>query len=102
MADLMDAKVEDEGDYPAWEYKNDSKLVNLMVKVFEKKYGREPVVQALHAGVECGMFIGANKEMEAVSFGPDIKDIHTPSESMDVLSVQRTWEYLLDILEEIH
>ncbi|SEP91932.1 dipeptidase D [Lachnospiraceae bacterium RM5] len=102
MADLMDAKVEDEGDYPAWEYKNDSKLVSLMVKVFEKKYGREPVVQALHAGVECGMFIGANKEMEAVSFGPDIKDIHTTSESMDVLSVQRTWEYLLDILEEIH
>ena len=89
------------GDYPAWEYLENSPLRDLMCRIFEEQYGRKPIVEALHAGVECGIFAGKIPELDCVSFGPDMKDIHTPKESMDVESVRRTWEYLLEILKQL-
>ncbi len=89
------------GEYPAWEYRQDSPLRDLMAAVFQEQYGREPVVQALHAGVECGLFAGKLPGLDCVSFGPDMRDIHTPKESMDVDSVKRTWSYLLEILKRL-
>lgn len=90
-----------QGDYPAWEYRHDSPLRDIMVDVFEEQYGRKPVIQALHAGVECGLFAGKLPGLDCVSFGPDMKNIHTSRESMDVASVQRTWTYTLGILERL-
>lgn len=90
-----------QGDYPAWEYRHDSPLRDIMVDVFEEQYGRKPVIQALHAGVECGLFAGKLPGLDCVSFGPDMKNIHTSRESMDVASVQRTWRYVLGILEKL-
>lgn len=89
------------GEYPAWEYRQDSPLRDRMVEVFEEQYGRKPVVQAIHAGVECGLFAGKLPGLDCVSFGPDMKDIHTPKESMDVESVQRTWNYTLEVLRRL-
>lgn len=89
------------GDYPAWEYRKDSPLRDLMVEVFKEQYGHAPVIQALHAGVECGVFSSKIPELDCVSFGPDMKDIHTTSESMDIDSVKRTWDYLLEILRRL-
>ena len=89
------------GDYPAWEYLENSPLRDLMCRIFEEQYVRKPIVEALHAGVECGIFAGKIPELDCVSFGPDMKDIHTPKESMDVESVKRTWEYLLEILKQL-
>lgn len=89
------------GDYPAWEYRNDSPLRDIMVEKYEELYGEKPVVQAIHAGVECGLFAGKIPGLDCVSFGPDMKDIHTPKESMDVESVKRTWEYLLAVLQAL-
>ncbi len=89
------------GDYPAWEYRNDSPLRQIMVKKYEELYGKRPVIQVIHAGVECGLFAGKIPELDCVSFGPDMKDIHTPKESMDAESVKRTWEYLLAVLQEL-
>ena len=89
------------GDYPAWEYRQDSPLRDLMKDIFTEQYGREPVIQALHAGVECGLFAGKIPDLDCVSFGPDMKDIHTTNESMDVESVKRTWEYTLEILKRL-
>ena len=90
-----------QGDYPAWEYRHDSPLRDIMVDVFEEQYGRKPVIQAIHAGVECGLFAGKLPGLDCVSFGPDMKNIHTSRESMDVASVQRTWKYTLGILEKL-
>ena len=90
-----------QGDYPAWEYRHDSPLRVIMVDVFEEQYGRKPVIQALHAGVECGLFAGKMPGLDCVSFGPDMKNIHTSRESMDVASVQRTWKYTLGILQRL-
>ena len=89
------------GDYPAWEYRKNSPLRDLMIDIFEKQYGRKPIVQALHAGVECGLFSGKLLGLDCVSFGPDMDDIHTPKESMHVDSVVRTWNYTLEILKEL-
>lgn len=111
------------GEYPAWEYKKDSKLRDLMIQVYEELYGegmnhlqslygedvaagakrigKKPVIQAIHAGVECGLFAGKIAELDCVSFGPNIYDIHTPKERLEVSSVQRTWEYVLEILKRL-
>ncbi|MBR2810055.1 MAG: aminoacyl-histidine dipeptidase [Solobacterium sp.] len=101
LAQRTGAQAELVGAYPAWEYRQDSYLRDKMVEVFAKQYGHAPVVKAIHAGLECGLFAGELEGLDAVSFGPDMKDIHTPKESMDVKSVQRTWQYLLEVLKEI-
>lgn len=101
LMEVLGGYVTLSGDYPAWEYQKDSHLREVMVSAFEKQYGRKPVVQALHAGVECGLFAGKLEGLDCVSFGPDIRDIHTPKEHMDAESVRRTWEYLLEILKNL-
>ena len=68
---------------------------------FRKMYGKDPVVQGLHAGVECGLFSGKLPGLDCVSYGPDMKDIHTPKESMCVESVKRTWDFTLEVLKQL-
>ncbi len=89
------------GDYPAWEYNQNSPLRDLMIEIFKEQYGKEPVVQALHAGVECGIFSGKLPGLDCVSFGPDMDNIHTTNESMNSESVLRTWNYTLEILKRL-
>ncbi|MDO5784523.1 MAG: aminoacyl-histidine dipeptidase [Eubacteriales bacterium] len=101
LMDVLGGSVVCAGDYPAWEFNPDSKLRDLMIEIFEEQYGRKPVVQALHAGVECGLFAGKLPGLDCVSFGPDMTDIHTTSERMDVASVQRTWRFTLEILKRL-
>ena len=86
------------GDYPAWEYRKDSPLRERMVAVFREQYGREPKVEAIHAGVECGLFAGKLPGLDCVSFGPDLTEIHTCRERMHIASVQRVWRYTLEVL----
>ena len=101
VGQMSGARMDITGDYPAWEYREDSPLRDVMVEVFEQLYGKKPVIQALHAGVECGLFAGKIPGLDCVSFGPDMKDIHTTEESMDTRSVARTWEYILEILKRL-
>ncbi len=89
------------GDYPAWEYKEDSILRRTMIRVYEERYGKTPVVEAIHAGLECGFFCHKIPGLDAVSFGPDMRDIHTPRERLSISSVNRTYEYLCHILKEL-
>lgn len=89
------------GEYPAWEYKKDSRLRDLMVEVYEEQYGEKPVIQAIHAGVECGLFAGKIHNLDCVSFGPNILDIHTPKERLDIESVERVWQYLIEVLRRL-
>ena len=86
------------GDYPAWEYRRSSPLRELMGDVFREQYGREPVVESIHAGVECGILAGKLPGLDAVSIGPDLLEIHTPRERMDIASVGRVWRFLLEVL----
>ncbi|MCQ2518069.1 MAG: aminoacyl-histidine dipeptidase [Lachnospiraceae bacterium] len=96
---LCGGEAECFGDYPAWEFKSDSPLRDKMVRVFKDMYGYEPKVEGVHAGLECGILAEKIEHLDAVSFGPDILDIHTVNERLDVKSVERTWEYILKVLE---
>ena len=87
------------GEYPAWEYKADSPLREIMTEVYTEQYGREPAVEVIHAGLECGLLSGKLDGLDCVSFGPDIVDIHTTREKLSIPSVQRTWKLLLEVLK---
>ncbi len=101
LMEALGGNVTCTGAYPAWEYRQDSPLRELMVQIYQEQYGDKPVVEALHAGVECGLFAGKLPGLDCVSFGPDMDDIHTPKESMNVDSVRRTWKYVLEILRRL-
>ena len=89
------------GDYASWEYKKDSKLRELMVKTYRKDYGSEPTVEALHAGLECGVLAGKIEGLDIVSFGPNIYDIHTPEERLSISSTKRVYDYVIHCLKEL-
>ena len=95
------ASYDESGAYPAWEYRKHSPLRDTMVAAFRDLYGREPVVEAIHAGLECGIFSDRLTGLDAVSFGPQMHDIHTSREKLDIGSVERTWDYLVAVLERL-
>ena len=89
------------GDYPAWEYKKDSHLRDIMVKLYQEMYGKEPEVVAIHAGLECGLLSDKLPGLDCVSIGPNMHDIHTSRERLEIASTRRTWEFLLEILKNL-
>lgn len=101
LCERLGGQYTESGTYPAWEYKQDSKLRDLMVAVYEELYGEKPKLDVIHAGVECGLFMDKMKDLDCVSYGPQMYDIHTPNEQLHVDSVQRTWEYTLEILKRL-
>ena len=101
LAEFHGGSTAEMGDYPAWEYQKDSHLRDTMVRVFEKMYGKKPVVVSIHAGLECGLLSEKLPGLDCVSIGPDMLDIHTSREKLDIASTRRTWEFLLEILKEL-
>jgi len=95
------ASFSSRGAYPPWEYRKDSPLRDLLVERFRALYGRDMVVHAVHAGLECGLFAEKMDGLDCVCFGPNAPEIHTPRERMEIASVERTWHYLLDILKHL-
>jgi len=98
LASLLGGCVTYAGDYPGWEYKRDSKLRELVSDVYETQTGKKPVIEAIHAGLECGVFAGKLPGLDCVSLGPDMEAIHTPRERLNIPSTQRTWELLCQVL----
>ena len=101
IADKYGAVNETSGRYPGWAFKKNSPLQQIMADVYKSIYGKEMLVTAIHAGLECGLFCGKISGLDCVSLGPDLFDIHTPAERMSVSSVKRVWEYLLCVLEKL-
>lgn len=100
IAESFGAKVSRTGDYPAWEYRAESPLRDKMIRIFKEQYKKEPVVTVIHAGLECGILTEKRPDLDCVSFGPDILDIHTTRERLDIASTERTWKYILAILAD--
>ena len=99
LTEQLGGRVDVVGDYPAWEYLPDSPLRERMIEVYREQYGKEPVVETVHAGLECGLLGEKLPGLDCVSFGPDLTDIHTPRERMHIASVQRTWKLLCEVLK---
>ena len=85
----------------AWEYRPVSRLRDIMVEAFRVVYGEEPVIAALHAGLECGVLAGKLPGLDCISIGPDLTDIHTPRERMHIASVERIWKLVLETLKRL-
>ncbi len=89
------------GEYPAWEYRADSKLRDTMVRIYTEMYGKEPKVLAIHAGLECGLLGEKLEGLDCVSIGPQMHDIHTSRERLEIASTERTWKFLLEVLKNL-
>lgn len=97
---LLGGRTEISGDYPGWTYRKESPFRDLCVKVYEEMYGKRPVIQAIHAGVECGILLEKRPDLDCISLGPDMKDIHTTEEKLSISSTKRVWEYVCRVLAE--
>ena len=101
IAEKFGASYSERGEYPAWEYRGESHLREVMCRVYSDMYGRMPKVVTIHAGLECGIFSGKMDGLDCVSIGPDNLDIHTPEERLSISSTARVWEFLKNVLKNI-
>ncbi|MBE6029484.1 MAG: aminoacyl-histidine dipeptidase [Clostridiales bacterium] len=90
-----------EGPYPGWEYAPVSPLRDLICEVYKEQTGKDMVIEAIHAGLECGYFSGKMPGLDCVSIGPDVRDVHTPNEKLSISSTQRTWELVTEVLAKM-
>ena len=93
------ASMDTNGDYPAWEFRKDSPLRDDCVRIYRELFGKEPKVEAIHAGLECGILASKIPDLDCISMGPDMSGIHTTEERLSISSVERTWKYILEILK---
>ena len=101
LAAQLGGTLEVHGDYPGWAYLPDSSLRQLMVDVFTQQYGHAPRVEAIHAGVECGLFAGKIPGLDCICIGPDLTDSHTCREQLHIASFQRTWALVVEVLRQM-
>lgn len=97
-AEEMGADALIRNSYPGWAYWKDSPLRKRMVQIYAKMYGKPPVLEAIHAGLECGILAGKLEGLDCISIGPDLSDVHTAKERMSIASVGSVWRYLLEVL----
>ncbi len=101
IAKCFSAETSTRGEYPAWEYKKDSELCDVMKRVYLDTFGREPTVMVIHAGLECGIFSQKIEGFDCVSLGPNGFDIHTTDERLSISSTVRVYDYLIKVLKSI-
>lgn len=98
LAEFLGGGIAVSGDYPAWEYRADSKIRTAISEIYRELFDEEPVFEAIHAGLECGILSGKIPDLDCVSFGPNNYDIHTPKERLSVSSTEKVWKLLVEFL----
>lgn len=98
--EFLGGRVKVSGDYTGWQYRENSPLRDKFIDNYEKLYGEKPQVTAIHAGLECGILASKIEDLDCISLGPDILDIHTVEERLNIASTLRTWNLLLHVLED--
>lgn len=101
LFEIIGADVRFDDAYVGWAPNPDSKVLSVAVESFESLFGHSPKVEALHAGLECGLFLEKMPGLDMISFGPTLKDIHSPNEKANIPSVQEFWKFLTDILRRL-
>ena len=99
LAEMFGGEYTIHSQYPAWEYRKESHARDTMVRVYKEMYGKDPQVLAIHAGLECGLLSEKIEGLDCVSIGPDMQDIHTSREKLNIASVERVWQFLLEVLK---
>ena len=95
------AEVEHSGSYPGWAPNTDSEILDIMVSLYKKMFNSDPKVQACHAGLECGILNERYPGLDMISFGPTIKNPHSPDEKVHIASVQKFWNLFVEVLKVI-
>jgi dipeptidase D len=98
---LMGAQVKHSGGYPGWNPNPNSEILEVVKQVHQNYFGLEAIVNAIHAGLECGIISKSHPRLDMISFGPTIRNPHSPDEQVEIATVQRFWEFLLQILKAV-
>ncbi len=98
---LAGAEVTHEGEYPGWKPNLQSRVLHATVESYRRLFSQEPIVRAIHAGLECGLFQGKYPELDMISFGPTILGVHSPDERLELGTVDKFWDLLIDVLQHL-
>lgn len=101
LAEMLEAHYEAKAGYPEWQYDPNSKIRSISEKVYKNLTGKDAEIVAIHAGLECGLFKEKFGEIDMISFGPNLYDVHTPDEHMSITSVKNLWQFIIELLKEI-
>jgi len=101
LARLVGGDLATESDYPEWEYNPNSYIRDVFVDTYKEITGNNPKITAIHAGLECGILKQKLGDIDIISFGPNMYDVHTPEEGLSISSTKRSWNYLLEVLKNI-
>lgn len=99
VADVLGGKSISSRDYPGWEFKKESPLRDLAIEKYEALFGKKAVIEAIHAGLECGFWDGKMENVDIISMGPDMMDVHTVKERVSKQSIDNVWKLLKEIVE---
>jgi dipeptidase D len=99
--ELAGANVESGDGYPGWAPNPKSEILTIAENSYNKLFGKKPVVRAIHAGLECGLFLEKYPNLDMISFGPTLRGVHSPDEKIEIKTVQMWWKHLIDVLENI-
>lgn len=98
---LANASVIHSDGYPGWKPNTNSEILRITEHAYKKLFGEKPIVRAIHAGLECGLFLEKYPELDMISFGPTIRGAHSPEERLDIQTTQKYWDLLLEVLREL-
>ena len=101
IAEMTEGKLAVRSQYPGWQFKKNSPLRDICSEAYKEMFGKEPEIQAIHAGLECGLLSAKAPDMDMISIGPEMYDVHTPSERISISSVERTWNFIKHILKKL-
>ena len=99
--ELAGANINFTGGYPGWKPNPNSAILKVMQDVYNKKFGKVPEIKAIHAGLECGLLGGVYPNWDMISFGPTIRHPHSPDEKVNIATVQKFWDFLVETLKNI-
>lgn len=98
---LAGAKVSHSDGYPGWAPNTESKIMKISSEAYEELFGVKPKIKAIHAGLECGLFLTKNPNLDMVSFGPTMRDVHSPDEKLNIPTVEKFWKHLCRVIEKV-
>ena len=99
--ELAGAEVVINDSYPGWKPNPDSAILKASAEAYRKLFHKEPAVKAIHAGLECGLILDVYPDLDMVSFGPTLRDVHSPAERIEIKTVDLWWQHLLQVLKDI-
>ena len=99
--ELAGASVSHSDGYPGWTPNTDSRVLQITAEAYRRLFATEPIVRAIHAGLECGLFLEKYPGLDMVSFGPTLRGVHSPDERLEIATVDKFWKLLIEVLKEL-